>query len=340
MWNSLTQYHPRIGFTMMPSTRSRIPWETGGYLVRTNAAGFRSDREFGERRSAGTFRALLFGDSQTAGDGVANAQRYGDIIESLVPGLEVFNYGLPGTSTDQHFLAWQECKGVEHDLLIIGMHVENIGQVSQRFRPYLDDRGQEQIYAKPYYLLQGDELVLHHVPAPNAPTQPTDISPDDAQYVVRGVPFVGLRNIVKKLGMRDLMQKITKFQPVPEYDSPNDPKWLLLRKVLETWLRASKTPVLIFLLPLWPFIEESSDPTNYLARFRELACDTGSYLHDPLPDLWKYSTQDRRAFRFKVDSHFTPSGHAALAHSLASAVRRIMQDRGQAANGEPHQNPS
>jgi hypothetical protein len=324
MWNSLTKYHPRVGFTFMPNVKSRIPWETGGYLVHTNGAGFRSSREFVNERPHGTFRTVLFGDSQTAGDGVSNADRYSDVVEKLIPNLEVF-YGLPGTSTDQHYLAWQECASVQSDLLVIGMHVENIGQVSQRFRPYADDREREVIYAKPYYTLEREQLALHHVPVPNSPVNEAALSPEDAKFIVRGVPYVGLRNIVKKLGMRDLMQKVTKFQPVPEYDSPTDPKWLLLRTILETWIRAVETPVLLFLVPMWPFIEESSDPTNYQARFRELANDTGCLLHDPLPDLWKYTKEERRAFRFKVDSHFTPAGHRALAHSLAPAIQRAMQ---------------
>jgi GDSL-like lipase/acylhydrolase family protein len=325
MWNSLTKYHPRIGFTFMPSVKSRIPWETGGYLVRTNQAGFRAEREFIKERPSGTFRAILFGDSQTAGDGVSNADRYSDVLAKTVPNLEVFNYGLPGSSTDQHYLVWQECANVQHNLLIIGLHVENIGQVSQRFRPYADDHEKEVIYAKPYYTLEGGALKLHHVPVPGAPVNEATMSAEDAKYVVRGVPYVVLRNIVKKLGMRDLMQRVTKFQPVPEYDSPTDPKWLLLRSILETWIRSSTTPVLLFLIPMWPFIEESSDPTAYQARFRELARDSGCHLHDPLPDLWKHTKEERRAFRFKVDSHFTPLGHQALAQSLAPVIQRMMQ---------------
>jgi carbamoyltransferase len=67
MWNSHTTYHPRIGYTEMPSIRRRVQSESGGYLVRTNAAGFRSDCEFVKERSPGKARAILFGDSQTAG---------------------------------------------------------------------------------------------------------------------------------------------------------------------------------------------------------------------------------------------------------------------------------
>jgi hypothetical protein len=324
MWNSLTKYHPRIGFTMMPSVKSRVPWESGGYLVRTNAAGFRSDREFLPRRAPGTFRAILFGDSQTAGDGVSNGERYSDHLERLVPSLEVFNYGLPGTGTDQHYLTYLDCADVEHDLVIIGMHVENIVRVSRRFTPFADADGREVIYAKPYYSLADGELVLHHVPVPKTPLSKDTISSEDAPHVDWGVPFAGLRRVVKKPGMQDLAQRMTRFQPIPDYDSPDHPNWLLLRTVLETWIRATQAPVLLFLVPMWPFIEESSDPTGYQARYRELAADTGCYLHDPLSDLWQYTAEERRSFRFKTDSHISPQCHYALAASLAPALARVI----------------
>jgi hypothetical protein len=323
MWRSLSKYHPRIGYTLMPSVKSRVPHEAGGYLVRTNAAGFRSDHEFVRERVPGQFRAVLFGDSQTAGDGVSNSDRYSDQAMSLVPDLSIYNYGLPGTGTDQQYLTYQDCMDVEHDLLIIGMYVENIGRVAHRFRPFFDEKGQEVIYAKPYYSLDAGQLQLHHVPVPKAPLRREALSPEDAEHVDWGVPFAGLRGVVKKLGMRDLMQKITRFQPVPAYDSPDNPDWLLLRAILEAWIRGSSVPVLLHVIPMWPFIEESSDPANYQSRFAELARDTGCHLHDPLPDLWKYSAEERRAFRFKTDTHFTPSGHRAVAESLAPVLRTL-----------------
>jgi hypothetical protein len=327
MWTSIIRYHPRTGFTFMPSVKSRVPWETGGFLLRTNAAGFRSDHEFVPQRTPGVFRAIVFGDSQTAGDGVVNSQRYSDVVTTLVPNLEFYNYALPGSSTDQHYLTYQECANVDHDLVVIGMDVENIGQIANRFRPYKDAEGNEVIYAKPFFTLEQDQLVLGHFPVPKEGMTRATVPPDEARYVDWGVPFPAVRNVVKKLGMRDLMQKITRFQPIPDYEDPNSPKWRLLSTILKSWIRESKTPVLILLLPMWPFIEESADPSSYLARFRELAEETGCYLHDPLPDLLKYPAAERRAFRFKIDPHYTAAAHKALAASLAPVMERIIAER-------------
>ena len=340
MWHSLWKYHPRIGYTYMPDVRSRVPFDNGGYLVRTNGAGFRSDREFTPQRLPGSFRALLFGDSQTAGDGVANADRFSDLLEGAVPGLEIFNYGLTGSGTDQHQLVYQECAAIEHDLLIIGLYVENIGRVNQRVLEFQDAEGNEVFYAKPYYELDNDELVLRHVPVPKRPWTRQSLPDEYQEHVYRGVgifpsvqtalrlvvPHARLRDTVKKFGMRDLMQKITRFQPVPDYESPDNPKWLLLSRTLKEWICSSPTPVLLVPIPMWMFTEASSDPTHYQARFRELAEATGCHLHDPLPDLWKYTSEERRAFRFPHDTHLSPRGHQALSRSLAPVITRLMHE--------------
>lgn len=323
----VNQYHPRIGAGFLPNLKARVPFESGGYLVRTNAAGYRSDREFVKERTPGKFRVLLFGDSQTAGDGTSNGSRYSDFLEQFVPGLEVYNYGLPGTGTDQQYLTYLECAEVHRDLVVIGLNVENIARVANRFFAFTDPHGEEAIYAKPYFLMGETGLTLHHIPVPKTRFARSTLSAEEAGSVHRGVPFAALRSVVKKLGMRDILQKITQFQPVPEYDSPSGGQWLLLRKILETWIGGSQTPVLVFLMPTWPFIEESSDPTHYQTRFHELVQATQCHLHDPLPDLWKYAPEERRAFRHQVDTHFTSQGHRALAASLAPVIESMMSGR-------------
>ena len=158
---SLTKYHPRVGYTYMPSVKIRVQGANGGYLVRTNAAGFRSDREFVDKRPPGVFRALLFGDSQSSGDGMPNALRYSDLLEAALPGLEINNYALSGTATDQQYLAYQEHASTDHDLLVIGLYVENIRRITRRVIKARDAAGDAFFRAKPYYELDGEELRLH-----------------------------------------------------------------------------------------------------------------------------------------------------------------------------------
>jgi carbamoyltransferase len=327
-WRSVTQHHPSIGYTFIPGVKARVhlPNEEAAYLVRANAEGFRCDHEFVAEKREGTRRALLFGDSFTAGDGVSNGKRYGDLLEQLIEGLEVYNFGLPGTGTDQQYLAYQEYGArVEHDLLILAVTVENIGRVASRFRPYVDERGETVLYAKPYYVLERGRLALKNVPVSKEPIPKSELGEEESKHTDWGLPFAGLRRVARQLGLRDLAQKVTHFQPVPDYRTPDNPKWLVMRAILEEWIEKSRAPVILMPVPLFPFVEGSSDPTHYQTRFRELAEATACALHDPLPDLQSYPQPERRAFRFDRDVHLTPAGHAALAKSLAPVVERVLR---------------
>ncbi len=328
MSRQLLEYHSVIGYRFIPGLKARVEHEAGGYLVRTNGAGFRCDREFLPARGPSR-RALLFGDSYTAGDGVSNGKRYGDLLETMVPNLEVYNFGLSGSGTDQQYLAYREfARGIERDLVIIAVFVENIMRVNARYRFFRNENNEEVLYEKPYFSLGAEGLTLHGVPPERRPLREMDLPPDARSRIDAGGRFASLRLLARRLGIKDLAQRITRYNPVVEYNRPDDPRWLLMRALLAEWIREIGGPVLVVPVPLYQFIEGTSDPSCYQARFAELARDTGCHLHDPLPDLKAYPKEERRAFRFARDVHYTPAGHRALAASLAPAVQSILDAAG------------
>ena len=67
--------------------------------MRTNAQGFRCDHDFGAPRPDGVFRVALFGDSYSAGEGVSNGHRFGDLLEKQLDDVQMLNFALPGTGT-------------------------------------------------------------------------------------------------------------------------------------------------------------------------------------------------------------------------------------------------
>lgn len=323
MNRSLMAYHPRVGFTFIPHLKVRVPHENGGYLVRVNGAGFRCNHEVTAQKRT-QYRALLFGDSFTAGDGVSNGERYGDFLEQAIPNLEVLNFGLSATGPDQHWLAFQEfAQGVEHDLVIIAVMVENILRTAARYRVFMDGQGAEVIYAKPYFEMADGDLVLGGVPPQKHSIEKANLPPEELSRLDSGIRFPKIRKIAKKLGIRDTLQKITHFDPVPHYKDPQNPKWLLLRTILERWIQQNSKPVLLMPIPLFPYVEGTSDPQHYQKRYQELARDTHSLFHDPLPDLRKYSAEERRGFRFEQDPHLTPHGHRAIAKSLEPVLMKF-----------------
>ena len=342
MAKALMKYHPRLGYTYMPGSKLRVPGGNGGYLVRINETGFRSDREFSMERKEGVFRALLFGDSQAAGDGMMNAQRFSDLLEAALPGLEIDNYALSGSSTDQHYLIYRELAPASHDLVIIGLYVENILRIKRRVVKARDADGVEIFRAKPYYELNEDKLTLHNIPVPKQPwtseTLPVDLLPHvyshgEANFLFHNhsrrhgtlmralAPFGSLRHLAKRV-----LTRLRKFQPLPDYDSPNGPAWRLLREILKLWIEESKAPVLIVLLPLDSALSGLSDAAGYQTRFRELAAETGCHLFDPLPELLQLSTNERRSFWSESYGHLSPDGHAAIARLLEPVVQRYMQE--------------
>ena len=336
------RYHPRSGHVYMPSARLRVQGANGGYLVRTNAAGFRSERDFKAEREPGVFRALLFGDSQAAGDGMANPLRFSDRIETAVAGLEIDNHAVSGSATDQQYLTYQEQVARHHDLVVICLYVENIRRITRRIVKALDADGAEVFRAKPYFVLENGRLGLHHVPVPKQAwteaTLPDDLRPHVYSFgeanlffrdvsrrhasVTRALAHVGpLRRVAKHT-----LTRFRKFQPLPDYDAPDTPGWLLMRAILKAWCAASRTPVLLVPLPHDSSLAGLSDPKPYQARFHELAAETGCHLFDPLPALLGLSPSERHALWSDAYGHFSGSGHEAIARLLLPVFLQLMQD--------------
>jgi len=332
MARSLFRYHATLGHQFIPGIRARVLHEGGGYLLRTNAAGFRCGHEFRPERRADTFRILLFGDSYTAGDGVSDGQRYGDVLETLLPGVEVFNFGLSGTGTDQQYLAWREYgAAIEHDLVVIGVLVENIRRVVSHYRPFRTHEGDDVALAKPYFSLEpGGALSLHHVPVPREPRDEGDLASNEA--FDRGGRLPALRIALNRLGpgVKDALQRLTRYQPLPEYDRADGAEWGLLEAILRRWLSELQAPAIVCPIPLYQYVEETASPAGYLARFRSLHAPPSVVVHDPLPAFHAHRRAERRRFRFEHDCHLTPAGHRVLAESLATAIGPLV-----ARGGEP-----
>ena len=322
MNRQLLEYHSTIGFRFIPGLSTREEHEGGGFLLRTNQSGYRSPHEFKHQKTPGTRRVLLFGDSYTAGMGVSDGNRYSEVLEELIPALEVYNFGMPGSGTDQQYLIHREdAREIECDVVIIAVMVENILRTASRYRKFGTLEGDELAFAKPYYTLNTEgALVLHHVPVPKEPL---------VQGEASGLPssrFAGLREVVNKLGpqVKQLAQRVSRFQPLPAYDHADDPDWLVLKAILTQWVGELDVPAVIVPIPLYQYVEKTASAEAYQARFRELESLEGVVVHDPLPDFHRYSPDERRGFRFPYDCHLTRSAHRVLAESLAKRLEPML----------------
>jgi hypothetical protein len=334
------EYHPGIGFRFVPTLKARVPHEGGGYLVRTNETGFRCDRRFERAKPPGTRRILLFGDSFTAGEGVSNGQRYSDFCEKAIPDLEIFNFGLPATGPDQHYLIYKEyAQTIEHDLLVIAVFVENIRRVGSRYRYFHDETGQPVLYAKPYYSVEDGELKLHGVPTPRKPVQPGELSVADRAFVLRHSRFPRLKAMFERLrrdprferavvksGLKERALRLLQYQPIPEYDDPSHPAWLVMNGILRKWIGESPRPTVIMPIPLHHYVAGLASAANYQERLRTAAQTAGGIFFDPLPELLAYPLEQRKALYFPQDGHLNRAGHEALGRILSAFLKKQLSE--------------
>lgn len=335
------RYDPEIGTLYTPDLKVRVAGEKGGYLVRTNAAGFRSEKDFIAKRTPGKFRALVFGDSQTSADGVSNKQRFSDLLEQHNPGLETFNYGLSGTGPDQHFLIYEKQRAVEHDMLVIVVYAENIRRVCRRIFALLDPQGSPFYYSKPYFELRNGSLEVQNVPVPKQIWTDLTLPEEHKPHVYSFHETSLFAHLTKKKSlaprlpkafapMREFIRKTTARSPMlrmlPEYNDPHNPEWILLKAILKNWIQSSSVPVLLVTIPHYITFISGRDPTHYRSRFRELAETTKCHYYDFLPDVLKLSESDRRQLWSDWSGHITAPAHELLAERIAPTIQSLMHD--------------
>jgi carbamoyltransferase len=266
----------------------------------------------------------------TAGDGVSNQYRYGDLLEQHLHRVQVLNFALPGTGTDQQYLTFLECaRHLEYDLLIIAPLVENIRRVISRYRLVLStERDREKLMAKPFFTIEGDALALHHVPVPKGTFSEKDLSPQDYRHVDYGGPTPALRKAFRDrlMPFKSTLHPALSYRPVRQYDKVDDPAWLLMKAILKQWIAENgKRPAIILPIPLFPHIEQTESAKNYQLRFKELESNS-VIICDPLPRFWAETRDNRRRCRFPSDPHFTPYGHQMMAEALLAVVAGVVEN--------------
>ena len=330
MVRQINEYHPVIGHRYIPGIQARIPHESGGYLVKTNSSGFRCQHEFVNEKPDKTFRVLLFGDSFTAGDGVSNKYRFGDLLEQRVGGLEVLNFGLSGTGTDQQYLAYEHYgSNLTFDLLLICPLVQNIKRVASRYETVITrDNGDVGFIAKPYFELQDDELILKNTPVAKGILDRQELDEGDNFLANQGVVERALRGVINRYlyPIKNLLQRTVAYDPVTEYSDANGREWKLMKKILKDWVKSvGGVPVVICPIPLYHHVEELSSPVNYQRRFAELSDEPNVQVFDPLYKFLEESRETRRQCRFEFDQHFTQLGHSIMADALIPVILNSMK---------------
>ena len=123
---TVIEHDARLGWKMKPRIDDIVDLlDTENIPVRTNSAGL-WDKEFSQVKAPGEFRIALLGDSITWGYGVAEEERFGNVLERLDTQYECMNFGIPAYGTDQELLMWRYMASqYQPDLVILTVYSVN-----------------------------------------------------------------------------------------------------------------------------------------------------------------------------------------------------------------------
>ncbi|HKA40325.1 MAG TPA: carbamoyltransferase N-terminal domain-containing protein, partial [Burkholderiales bacterium] len=333
----LVRYHPRIGHLYVPRLQARLPNETGGYLVRTNGLGFRSDFEYADERRTRP-RILMFGDSYTAGDQCANSDRYSDQLAAML-GAEVYNYGVSGSGTDQHLLIYREfARQVEADLIVICVQIDSMRRIQLSHRESIDRVTKQRVLVpKPYFTLGEDgRLKLHQVPVPRERPSVGSLTPatGDSQNGWKERLLDWYRNDPRLAEMRNWVRRdlprakaeffrLSGVQPYPEFRSRASAGWRLMATILRQFVEEVRPrPVLIVPVPSYEFYLHGMKPI-YQPLFEDLEDPArGVSVADVSRPLVALPYETRQKLTFRNGGHFTPFANRLVARHIADCIRR------------------
>jgi lysophospholipase L1-like esterase len=155
-------YDAQLGWAHQPGQSGIFETPQFRTSVRINQQGLR-DPEHSYDRLNDASRILVLGDSFAWGYGVEESERFSQLLETSLR-AEVINAGVSGYSTDQELL-WFRNEGTHYDidLVIVVFAGNDIGD-NQRDLVY-------NIYHKPRFIQEGDQLILSDSPVQRTSTQ-------------------------------------------------------------------------------------------------------------------------------------------------------------------------
>ena len=333
-------YNKNIGHQFVPNLNARIINENGGYYVKTNSSGFRSDCEFIKEKNRKP-RILFFGDSNTAADGVSNKERFSDLVGEYFD-AEIYNYGLSGSWTDQQYLIWKNyAQNIKADLIVLCVLVENIERNKVAYRESINPFTKEPSFIpKPYFDYSNGELLLKNFPIPRARDNISSIEEDMIQWAIpKKQEFI--YNFINILRQRKIFNPIRKkfdnslkkirsflisnfYQPYPDYKKHDSKGNLLMNKILSKFIDSLPSiPVIILPIPTYHYYVDGAKPIyksffqNFESRKKNL------FVLDLLKNLEKLDFNTRQSLCFKNDkSHFSQFGHKKISEFLVQEIDR------------------
>jgi hypothetical protein len=151
---------------------------------KANSQGLRATRDYTPMPPPGIVRIAAFGDSFTHASGVPEGFSWQERLEALDRGLEVMNFGIPGSDPGQGLLRYRR-EGVRYRpaIVLIGLMSENINRMVNTFRPFYFPRSGI-AFSKPRFAVERGRLVLYENPVKSL-GQYREVLADPARWLPR-----------------------------------------------------------------------------------------------------------------------------------------------------------
>lgn len=333
------RHHPVLGFQYIPGTRLILPRPGRGHFeLRVNSAGIRSDREYSHAKPPGVFRILAFGDSHAGGFYQSGDRRFSMLVERRNPGIEIINFALGGTGTDQQLLTFEEigCR-YEHDLIMLMPLIENIRRnPCEALLGYDPETGRTVIRPKPFFELDAlpdgaERLVLRNIPVPEDQCDAEEVTAARTKVEPSKTWDRRIRSAIDRLAaVRSLKAafKVAAFpligyEQFPEYKDAGSYEWRLMAAIIRRFAeKAGDKPFVIVPLVTSAYMRFPMG-RRYWDRFVSLADGKRIHAIDVLPYFLALGRRAPECYLEPADTHPSDLGHAVLADAVESELRRL-----------------
>jgi hypothetical protein len=277
------------------------------YLVHQNQFGLRGPDDIQLQKTSGRKRVLVLGDSYVWGVGASQEELFA-APEVHGTNDELINCGVSGYGTDQEYLFYL-LKGQKFD----------VDQVMLAFTPYNDVEnnlnGKQYSYLKPYFTLNGGQLVLHndHVRYSAVDTFFRNANRESRVWNLANQGIHGLINTLLRKQQKHLETDVT----VSKADRQGIELTLAILKKLKEAVAARHAEFYVIFIPYKPRVENHLPGNHpFVPLIAAGLTQMGVSYREPYPEFLKSAVAGVDPFNVSPDNHFNAAGHKLFAKFL------------------------
>jgi hypothetical protein len=273
------------------------------YLVHQNQFGLRGPDDMQLTKSSGRKRVLVLGDSYVWGVGASQEELF-TAPEVHGTNDELINCGVSGYGTDQEYLFYL-LKGQKFDVDQVVVAFTLYNDVENNLNP------KQYGYLKPYFTMNGDQLVLHndHVHYSRVETFFRSLNRESHLWNVAGEGFDGLIKTLLRKRKKPLEADVV----VSEADRRGIELTLAILNKLKEAVATRHAEFYVVFIPYKPRVEKHLSGNHpFASLIAGGLTQMGVSYREPYPEFLKSAMAGVDPFN-PVDNHFNAAGHTLFA---------------------------